>query len=240
MIKSVMDLHTHTVASGHAYNSLREMAKAAAEKGLELLGITEHAPKMPGSCQTFYFRNLKVVPRTLYGIELLLGSEVNIMDSEGNLDLSQKDLMSLDLVIASMHTPCMRPASKAENTYAYQKVLENPAVNIIGHPDDGRFPVDYRALVKTAADYGKVMEVNNHSLDPECTRENAKENDWIMLELCMEYKVPIVMSSDAHFDTLIGDFPNIYPLLERLKFPEELVLNRSVEALKPYVNKYRS
>lgn len=61
-----------------------------------------------------------------------------------------------------------------------------------------------------------------------------------MLELCMEYKVPIVMSSDAHFDTLIGDFPNIYPLLERLKFPEELVLNRSVEALKPYVNKYRS
>ena len=55
MIKSVMDLHTHTVASGHAYNSLREMAKAAAEKGLELLGITEHAPKMPGSCQTFIF-----------------------------------------------------------------------------------------------------------------------------------------------------------------------------------------
>ena len=112
MIKSVMDLHTHTVASGHAYNSLREMAKAAAEKGLELLGITEHAPKMPGSCQTFYFRNLKVVPRTLYGIELLLGSEVNIMDSEGNLDLSQKDLMSLDLVIASMHTPCMSQGAR--------------------------------------------------------------------------------------------------------------------------------
>lgn len=73
MIKSVMDLHTHTVASGHAYNSLREMAKAAAEKGLELLGITEHAPKMPGSCQTFYFRNLKVVPRTLYGLNFCWG-----------------------------------------------------------------------------------------------------------------------------------------------------------------------
>ena len=43
------------------------------------------------------------------------------MDSEGNLDLSQKDLMSLDLVIASMHTPCMRPGSKAENTYATRK-----------------------------------------------------------------------------------------------------------------------
>ena len=48
--QSVMDLHTHTVASGHAYCTLREMAKAASDKGLELLGITEHAPKMPGTC----------------------------------------------------------------------------------------------------------------------------------------------------------------------------------------------
>ena len=45
---SVLDLHTHTLVSGHAYCSLREMAKAAADKGLEVLGITEHAPAMPG------------------------------------------------------------------------------------------------------------------------------------------------------------------------------------------------
>ncbi len=73
---SVMDLHTHTVASGHAYCTLREMAKAASDKGLELLGITEHAPKMPGTCHKFYFQNIKVVPREMYGIQLLLGSEV--------------------------------------------------------------------------------------------------------------------------------------------------------------------
>lgn len=70
--KSVLDLHTHTVASGHAYCSLREMARAASDKGLELLGITEHAPMMPGTCHEFYFNNLKVVPRELYGIQLLL------------------------------------------------------------------------------------------------------------------------------------------------------------------------
>ena len=74
--QSVMDLHTHTVASGHAYCTLREMAKAASDKGLELLGITEHAPKMPGTCHKFYFQNIKVVPREMYGIQLLLGSEV--------------------------------------------------------------------------------------------------------------------------------------------------------------------
>ena len=131
-MKSVLDLHTHTIASGHAYCSLREMARAASDKGLEVLGITEHAPMMPGSCQRFYFHNLKVVPRNLYGVELLLGTEVNIMDIQGNLDLAQKDLQELDLVIASMHTPCMKPGTLEENTGAYQRVLANPAVNIIG------------------------------------------------------------------------------------------------------------
>ena len=51
---SVLDLHTHTLVSGHAYCSLREMAKAASKKGLEVLGITEHAPAMPGTCHKFY------------------------------------------------------------------------------------------------------------------------------------------------------------------------------------------
>ena len=49
-MKNVLDVHTHTLASGHAYNTIMEMAKAASEKGMELLGITEHAPAMPGTC----------------------------------------------------------------------------------------------------------------------------------------------------------------------------------------------
>ena len=52
--ETVMDLHTHTIASGHAYNTLREMAKAAADRGLEILGITEHAPGIPGTVDPFY------------------------------------------------------------------------------------------------------------------------------------------------------------------------------------------
>ena len=71
--KSVLDLHTHTVASGHAYCSLREMARAASDKGLELLGITEHAPMMPETCHEFYFNNLKVVPGSCMGFSCFWG-----------------------------------------------------------------------------------------------------------------------------------------------------------------------
>ena len=232
----VLDLHTHTIASGHAYNTLREMAKAASDKGLSVLGITEHAPKMPGTCHSFYFHNLKTVPRELYGIRLLLGSEVNIMDFEGNIDLEERDLKGMDIIIASLHTPCIKPGSVRENTTAYLKVMENPYVNIIGHPDDGRYPVDYRALVEGAKEKGKVLELNNHSLDPKCFRRDARENDLKMLELCKEYAVPVIMGSDAHFDTLIGEFSMAKKLLEEVDFPEELVLNRSVEALQGHVN----
>ena len=55
-----IDTHTHTLASGHAYNTLNEMAQAAADKGLKGLAITEHAPEMPGTCHLFYFQNLSI------------------------------------------------------------------------------------------------------------------------------------------------------------------------------------
>ena len=58
-MKTQLDVHTHTVASGHAYSSLQEMAQAAADKGLKILGITEHGPGIPGTCNPMYFRNMR-------------------------------------------------------------------------------------------------------------------------------------------------------------------------------------
>ncbi len=103
-----IDTHTHTLASGHAYNTMNEMAKAAADKGLKGLAITEHAPEMPGTCHLYYFQNLRIVPRKRFGIELLLGTELNIMNAEGKVDLSEDVLKTLDIAIASIHIPCFR------------------------------------------------------------------------------------------------------------------------------------
>ena len=232
------DTHSHTLASGHAYNTMNEMAKAAADKGLKGLAITEHAPEMPGTCHLYYFQNLRIVPRKRFGIELLLGTELNILNAEGKVDLSEDVLKTLDIAIASIHIPCFRDERTVENvTAAYENVMENPYVDIIGHPDDGRYDIDYEALVQGAKEYGKVLELNNHSMDPDCTRENAVENDTIMLNYCKKYQVPVVMDSDAHFDLLIGEFDLARALLTKLDFPEDLVLNRSVDAVKKYVNR---
>ena len=232
-----VDLHTHTIASGHAYSTIEAMIKAAEQKGIRLFGITEHAPKMPGTCSELYFNNLRVLERKHGEMYTLFGAELNIMDMEGHVDLPERTLKQMDLCVASMHGPCFHPGTIEENTKTYLNVMKNPYVNIIGHPDDGRYEIDYEALVQGAKEYGKVLELNNHSMDPECTRENAVENDTVMLELCKKYQVPVVMDSDAHFDLLIGEFDLARDLLEKLDFPEELVLNRSADAIREYVNR---
>ena len=91
-MRDVLDLHTHTIASGHAYNTMMEMIHEAQNKGLDVYGITEHAPRMKGTCTDFYFHNLKVVPRKHGDLELLLGVELNILDEYGTVDLEEPHL----------------------------------------------------------------------------------------------------------------------------------------------------
>ena len=102
-MKILLDVHTHTVASGHAFSTLQEMVRTAADKGLQILGITEHTGGIPGTCSPIYFRNLPVVPRLMYGVELLLGAEINIVDYEGSLDLEEEYFKFLDIRIAGLH-----------------------------------------------------------------------------------------------------------------------------------------
>lgn len=235
----LLDTHTHTLASGHAYGTISEMAKAASEKGLEFLGITDHAPTMPGSCHEFYFHNLKVVDRELFGVELALGVELNVIDYDGNVDLPEWVLKSMDITIASFHAPCLTPGTIEQNTQAMIKAIQNPLINIIGHPDDGRFPLDYERVVKAAKQNHTLLELNNSSLTPGGFRLGTEANDTIMLQYCMEFDTPIVVGSDAHFMTQVGSHQYADQLLKKLNFPENLILNGNPDELKKYINKYK-
>lgn len=233
----LLDVHTHTIASGHAYNSMMEMAKAGFDKGLKLLGITEHAPMMPGTCHSLYFHNLKVVPRTMCGIEVMLGVELNILDYDGHVDLDARILRQLDLKIASLHSVCIRPGTKKENTQAVLGAIHNSLVDIIGHPDDGIYPLEYEPIVEAAKKTNTLLEVNNNSLNPMGARKYTRENLIAMLELCKEYKQPVVMNSDSHVfcDVARRDFSE--KLIEEINFPEELIVNRSVDVFKEYIHR---
>lgn len=238
-MRDILDVHTHTIASGHAYNTMTEMIHAAQEKGLEVYGITEHAPRMPGSCHDFYFHNLKVVERQYGDLELLLGVELNILDEDGSVDLAEPYLGQMDVTVASLHGPCICPGSRRRNTACVINAMKNPHVNIIGHPDDGRFPLDYEAVVQAAGEYHTLLEINNNSLNPRGFRQNARENDLQILRLCKKYRVPVIMGSDAHCAQEILRHDFVLPLLEETDFPKELVVNTDKTKLYAFINKYR-
>lgn len=71
-MKDILDLHTHTTASGHAYNTLYEMIQSATDRHLALYGCSDHGPAVPGAPHQMYFVNFRVIPRTIYGVNLLM------------------------------------------------------------------------------------------------------------------------------------------------------------------------
>lgn len=226
----LVDTHSHTLVSGHAYSTIREMARAAKEHGMEALALTEHAPQMPGTCGLFYFSNLGILPEEIEGIRVLHGAELNILDTQGNVDLPAGILEKLDITIASIHPPCFLTNPTLEEIMnGYISAMNNPYIDIIGHPDDGRFPVDYERLVKAAKETGTLLEVNNSSMSEGAFRLNAWENIMEMLHYCKEYKVFITTGSDAHFDEEAGIFDNVKKVLKEAEFPQELVATSSLE-----------
>ena len=121
------DMHTHSIASGHGTEcTITNMARAAAGKGLRLLGITDHGPGTLAAGTSSYFRSLTYSPREHFGVELLYGIELNILDRNGSIDLDQELLSKLDYAIASMHSLKYRCGTREENTEAYLNVMKNP------------------------------------------------------------------------------------------------------------------
>ena len=97
------DIHTHSIASGHGTTcTISDMAKAASKKGLKLLGISDHGPGTLASGTSSYFRSLPFYPRKRFGIDILYGVELNILDSAGHTDLSDELLNNLDYAIISI------------------------------------------------------------------------------------------------------------------------------------------
>ena len=203
MKRLIADIHMHTLASGHAYGTIREMAAAAKEQQLQLIGISEHAPGIPGTVDPFYYGNLRVIPRVIDGVEILHGCEINVLNG-GRLSLEQKYIDRLDYAIVGIHGLCYQNEGTDGNTTNLIECMKNPKVKLVSHPDDDHTPLDYPRLVQAALQYHVALEVNNSSLVKKDQRLNCYQNYRTMLALCQQYRVPIVVDSDAHDPSWVG------------------------------------
>lgn len=232
-MKLVADLHTHTVASTHAYSTITENANAAYKKGLFAVAITDHGKTMPGAPGRFYFKNLNMIEDYLCDVRLLKGIEVNITDFYGSLDEDNQILENLEIRIASMHTLTLQEKPTIEKcTNAYLSVCNNPLIDIIGHCGQVYFQCDYEALVKECVKNNKVIEINNASF---INRQDSIPNCKKVALLCKKYGCSICVDSDAHFHQKIAQCNLAIEMLEEIDFPEELVINSDVDRFKTFL-----
>ena len=254
-MRILCDTHTHTIFSRHAYSTIDECVRAAAERGLELYGATDHFscmlfPDRPGgpSLRDYQFiLNFHDWPRLWHGVYVVRGCEADIVDLEGHLfghdvpvthgiagdaykeptTLLASVLKECDYVVASVHgQDFARGASYAEVTEMYLRALEGPKVLTLGHIDRTEAAFDVDAVVTAARDQHRLIEVNDNSLGrPEPAKRCRR-----VVERCAELGCPVVVNSDAHIACGIGHFERSLALLDELDFPEELVSNRTAES----------
>lgn len=234
MKEIIADIHTHSIVSGHAYGTIREMALEASQKGLKMLGVSEHAPGIPGTVAPFYYTNLAMVPRNLYSTEIILGCEINVLNG-GKLSLEDKFMRDLDYAIIGIHKQCYEDEGREKNTDNIISCMKHEKIRFVSHPDDDHTPLNYEKLVIAAKKYNVALEVNNSSLVKEKYRLNCRKNYKVMLEYCMKYQVPIIISSDAHDPSWVGEFDLAKQLLEEIHFDEKLILNNDLMKLKQFL-----
>ena len=226
----VADLHTHTLASSHAFSTLNEMIERAKKLGYKAMAVTDHGMAMPDSPHEWYFYNIVNIPSVLDdGFILLKGAEANVMDIEGHFDIDDETMQSLDWVIAALHAKCISPLSCEQATDMWLKVAQHPYVDMIGHCEEECWKFNYDRVIPVFKEQNKIIEINGNS--PVARRGN-EENMRELILCCKRHGAPVAVNSDAHSTHNMGRLGWVFNLLDQLEFPQELVINTSLQRLR--------
>lgn len=192
--------HNHTTASDGSA-TLREMAEAAQDLGMQYLGISDHsrssfqANGLDEKRLLAQIAEIEALNEELAdeGFRIFAGNEVDIL-KDGSLDFSDEILAQLDYVVASVHNVFNLP--EAEMTKRIIRAIENPHVTMLGHLT-GRlllqrpgYPVDVPAIIDAAAETGTIIELNASAW--------RLDMDWRWWKLAKEKGVKCSINPDAH------------------------------------------
>ncbi|SDA58357.1 putative hydrolase [Butyrivibrio sp. INlla18] len=247
------DTHTHTIYSRHAYSTIEENVRAASEKGIKLLGSTDHFSEMlfpdyKDVKNYQYFFGTNMWPRQFHGVTLLRGCEADIVDMEGHMfgfdNIITKSIVGdemespmplidmvfrrMDYVIASVHSKRHTVGhSAAENTQMFINALSHPKVLFIGHIGRSGVEFEMDPVLKAAKDMNKALEINEASFSYEGHHQSLCRQVAVR---CAELGVKIAVNTDAHMAYEIGNASKALAMLEDIHFPEELIITRTRES----------
>lgn len=195
------DLHTHTNLTD-GKNTLEEMAEAAQKLGYKYIANTDHSKRVTvagGLDEKQVFENIKRTDKlneNFKDFTILKGIEVDILE-DGSLDLSDKVLKELDIVVAAIHYKFN--LSREEQTERILRAMDNPYLNIIAHPT-GRlinerepYDIDLEKIMQKAKENNCILEINSQPSRLDLNDLNSRK--------AKEMGVKLVISTDAHSTT---------------------------------------
>ncbi len=229
-----IDLHTHSFFSHCGIHTHLEILERAKSLGMKAVAITDHGPALtPRFSSPFYDR----LNHPVEGIRLLKGMECNLVGESGEIDLPEERLPYLDIVLLGIHPNTPKNLGKDRYTQMLVAAIENnPAVDIITHPNDITYPVDFEVVARVAARHGAAVELNNsktllNRVPDEITRD--------YVGAVKESACRLVVTSDMHAMEELGRDDSVLPFLEEVSFPVDRILTTSVAATLDFIEARR-
>lgn len=224
-----VDLHVHTIASGHAYNTILEYVQRARELKMKMIGISDHGPSLSGSgTNELYFKIMKRIPRKIHGITVLRGVEANIINEDGDIDLSDSACEKLDYVMAAFHfdAPQYKDLGKKKNTETLLRTIRSGKVDILTHPFlTNKFDVDIKKVAEEACKYDVLLELNISCFEFRLPGQKMIDDLNVMIEVVRKHGKRIIVNSDAHSIWQLADDEPLKKIKGLVKIEKELIIN---------------
>ncbi|MFN2362841.1 MAG: PHP domain-containing protein [Halarsenatibacteraceae bacterium] len=237
MLKLKADLHIHSLASGHAYSTITELAQAAANKEIQLIAITDHGPEMPGSCHSYHFGNLKTLPAKIHGVTIISGVEANL-GPDGNIDLESKFRNRLDFIAAGIHDDAIYVGDYKEDcTRAIISAIESGKVNMITHPVSNFNPVNIKKIAEAASKHQVILEINASSYSEERSIDRGNlDQDIKLCQLAIEDpNLLLALNSDAHYHQTVANLSPAEAIINKSGISPERFINYSADKFLNYL-----
>jgi putative hydrolase len=221
------DLHLHSIRSACGFHTLFEIVTIMQNKGQKGFALTDHGPSL-GTPWNHFSVLLKRMPAEVDGIRVFKGIESSVLNTEGEIDTPVFAGFSYEIILAGLHPQgdFIESRGTAENTLALvNAVKRNPAIRGITHPTYLTLPTDLDRLTDLAAERNIALEINNAHLR---SGKADKELTLRMLEFAREKGAPLMINSDGHVFTEMGEYERALDVIEPFGADRLRIVNRTL------------
>jgi putative hydrolase len=228
------DLHVHTIFSPCGIHTVLELLEHAKNLGMKGFAVTDHGQTLGGRLNNPFFERFKSPSPN---IKILKGIECNLLDDKGKIDFPREYAKYIDVTLLGLHPNTPRKLGiDVYTNMLIAAIRKNPCVDIITHPNDDIYPVDYSRLAREAKVAGVAVELNNSKI---MLARTEIESAYKLVKACLEEGCCMAVNSDTHAIHELGLDDSVRPVIKDVGFPEELIVNRDEAATLEFVESRR-